>query len=165
MHVHASVMHMHIVLPVFHKAAYGKKIIKVRYVLYVPMVIRCDRHPFNPFEVDWLAKRLRPLPREGLCEVTGAQLWVQADERETERRSLARVGQPGESPTVRDLRDWMAEEEPFLTNGTCTRISPHGLTSAHRPAGPARLRGIPGLAGILWYLSLRTPVAGATLVP
>ncbi|HEY1623666.1 MAG TPA: hypothetical protein VGG16_07685 [Streptosporangiaceae bacterium] len=45
----------------------------------------------------------------------GASLWVQADERETERRSLARVGQPGESPTVRDLRDWMAEEVPFLS--------------------------------------------------
>ncbi|HEY1625055.1 MAG TPA: hypothetical protein VGG16_14775 [Streptosporangiaceae bacterium] len=45
----------------------------------------------------------------------GASLWVQAGERETERRSLARVGQPGESPTVRDLRDWMAEEAPFLS--------------------------------------------------
>jgi hypothetical protein len=41
--------------------------------------------------------------------------WVQADERETERRSLARVGRPGESPTVRDLRAWMAEEVPFLS--------------------------------------------------
>ena len=42
-------------------------------------------------------------------------LWVQADERETERRSLARVGRPGESPTTADLRDWMAEEVPFLS--------------------------------------------------
>ena len=43
-------------------------------------------------------------------------LWVQADGRETERRSLARVGQPGESPTLRHLRDWMAEEVPFLAD-------------------------------------------------
>jgi hypothetical protein len=41
-------------------------------------------------------------------------IWVQADERETERRNLARVGQPGGSPTARHLRDWMAEEIPFL---------------------------------------------------
>jgi len=40
--------------------------------------------------------------------------WVQADERETERRNLARVGQPGGSPTARHMRDWMAEEIPFL---------------------------------------------------
>jgi hypothetical protein len=45
--------------------------------------------------------------------LTDASLWVQADERETGRRSLARVGRPGESPAVRDLRDWMAEEVPF----------------------------------------------------
>jgi hypothetical protein len=43
-----------------------------------------------------------------------ALIWVQSDEREAERRSLARVGQPGGSQTVRDLRGWMAEEEPFL---------------------------------------------------
>jgi hypothetical protein len=46
-----------------------------------------------------------------LIDVT---IWVQADERETERRNLARVGQPGGSPTARHLRDWMAEEIPFL---------------------------------------------------
>jgi hypothetical protein len=36
-------------------------------------------------------------------------IWVQADEPETERRNLARVGQPG-------CRDWMAEEVPFLAD-------------------------------------------------
>jgi hypothetical protein len=42
--------------------------------------------------------------------LTDAAVWVQADERETEHRNLARVGQPGESPTVQHMRDWMAEE-------------------------------------------------------
>jgi len=40
-------------------------------------------------------------------------IWVQSDERETERRNLARVGQPGGMPTEQDHRDWMAEEMPF----------------------------------------------------
>jgi hypothetical protein len=43
-------------------------------------------------------------------------IWVQSDQREAERRSLARVGQPGGPRTVRDLREWMAEEEPFLAD-------------------------------------------------
>jgi hypothetical protein len=46
--------------------------------------------------------------------LTDVAMWIQADERETERRNLARVGQPGGSPTVQHLRDWMAEEMPFL---------------------------------------------------
>ena len=41
-------------------------------------------------------------------------VWVQSDEREAERRNLARVGQPGGSPSERHMRDWMAEEVPFL---------------------------------------------------
>jgi len=45
-----------------------------------------------------------------------ALIWVQSDEREAERRSLARVGQPGGSRTVRDLRGWMGEEGPFLAD-------------------------------------------------
>ncbi len=40
--------------------------------------------------------------------------WIQSDERETERRNLVRVGQPGGSPTVKHMRDWMAEEMPFV---------------------------------------------------
>ena len=51
------------------------------------------------------------------CEIaslTDVSLWVQSDEQETERRNLARVGQPGDSPTIQHLRDWMAEEVPFL---------------------------------------------------
>ncbi len=45
-----------------------------------------------------------------------AAIWVQADETETERRNLARVGHPGGSATVPDHRDWMAEEVPFLAD-------------------------------------------------
>lgn len=46
--------------------------------------------------------------------LTDVAIWVQSDERETERRNLARVGPPGDSPTVQHYRDWMAEEVPFL---------------------------------------------------
>lgn len=52
--------------------------------------------------------------RRESAHLTDAAIWVQADERETERRSLARVGQPGGPQTARHLRDWMAEEIPFL---------------------------------------------------
>ncbi len=52
--------------------------------------------------------------RRETVHLTDAVIWVQADERETERRNLARVGQPGGPPTVQHLRDWMAEEVPFL---------------------------------------------------
>jgi ribosomal protein S18 acetylase RimI-like enzyme len=41
-------------------------------------------------------------------------IWVQADDAETERRNLARVGTPHGSATVQDHLDWMAEETPFL---------------------------------------------------
>lgn len=42
-----------------------------------------------------------------------AAIWVQSDERETERRNLARVGGPDGMPTEQDHRQWMAEEVPF----------------------------------------------------
>jgi hypothetical protein len=54
--------------------------------------------------------------RRESAHLTDAAIWVQADERETERRNLARVGQPGGSPTVQHMRDWMAEEIPFLAS-------------------------------------------------
>jgi hypothetical protein len=54
--------------------------------------------------------------RPDIARLTDAAIWVQADERETELRSLARVGQPGGSPTVRHMRAWMAEEIPFLAD-------------------------------------------------
>jgi hypothetical protein len=54
--------------------------------------------------------------RRETAHLTGAAVWVQSDEREAERRSVARVGQPGDSPTLRHLRDWMAEEVPFLAD-------------------------------------------------
>jgi hypothetical protein len=54
--------------------------------------------------------------RRETAHLTDAAIWVQADERETERRNLARVGQPGGPPTLQHLRDWMAEERPFLAD-------------------------------------------------
>ncbi len=54
--------------------------------------------------------------RRESAHLTDAAIWVQADERETEHRNLVRVGQPGESPTVEHMRDWMAEEIPFLAS-------------------------------------------------
>ena len=52
--------------------------------------------------------------RRESAHLTDAAIWMQADERETERRNLLRVGHPGGSPTVQRMRDWMAEEIPFL---------------------------------------------------
>ena len=52
--------------------------------------------------------------RRETARLTDTAIWVQADERETGRRNLARVAQPGGSPTVQHLRGWMAEEVPFL---------------------------------------------------
>jgi len=54
--------------------------------------------------------------RREAAHLVDALVWVQADQREAERRSLARVGQPGGPATVGDLREWMAEEEPFLAD-------------------------------------------------
>ena len=52
--------------------------------------------------------------RRESTHLTDTAVWVQSDERETGRRTLARVGQPGEPPTVQHARDWMTEEVPFL---------------------------------------------------
>jgi len=52
--------------------------------------------------------------RREAAHLVDALIWVQSDQREAARRSLARVGQPGGPRTVQDLREWMAEEEPFL---------------------------------------------------
>jgi hypothetical protein len=54
--------------------------------------------------------------RRESAHLTDAAIWVQADEREVERRSLARIGKPGDSPTVQAWRDWMAEELPFVAD-------------------------------------------------
>jgi hypothetical protein len=54
--------------------------------------------------------------RRESAALTDVSVWVQADEAETERRSLARVGKPDQSPTVQHLRDWMSEERPFLAD-------------------------------------------------
>ena len=52
--------------------------------------------------------------RAEVSDLIDALVWVQADQQEAERRSLARVGQPGGARTVEDHREWKAEEEPFL---------------------------------------------------
>jgi hypothetical protein len=52
--------------------------------------------------------------RRETAHLVDAAIWVQSDEREAERRSLARVGQPGGPLTARHYRDWMAEEMPFV---------------------------------------------------
>jgi hypothetical protein len=54
--------------------------------------------------------------RSEAAHLVDALVWVQSDQREAQRRSLARVGQPGGPRTARDLREWMAEEEPFLAD-------------------------------------------------
>jgi hypothetical protein len=51
--------------------------------------------------------------RAAAAHLIDALVWVQSDARETERRSLARVGKPGGPLTVGHLRAWMAEEMPF----------------------------------------------------
>jgi hypothetical protein len=52
--------------------------------------------------------------RRESARLIDAAIWVQSDEREIERRSRARVGQPGNAPTVADWQAWMAEEVPFV---------------------------------------------------
>ena len=52
--------------------------------------------------------------RRETAHLVDALVWVQADQGEAERRSLARIGQPGGPRTAGALREWMAEEEPFL---------------------------------------------------
>jgi hypothetical protein len=54
--------------------------------------------------------------RREAAHLVDALIWVQSDQREAERRGLARIGQPGGSGTARDLREWMAVEEPFLAD-------------------------------------------------
>jgi hypothetical protein len=51
--------------------------------------------------------------RTECASLIDAVIWVQSDERVTERRNLARVGQPGGMPSERQHREWMAEEIPF----------------------------------------------------
>jgi hypothetical protein len=52
--------------------------------------------------------------RSAVSGLIDALVWVQSDLQEAERRSLARVGQPGGPRTVGDYREWMAEEDPFV---------------------------------------------------
>ena len=54
--------------------------------------------------------------RREAAPLVDALIWMQSDQRVAERRSLARVGQPDGPRTARDLREWMAEEEPFLAD-------------------------------------------------
>jgi hypothetical protein len=54
--------------------------------------------------------------RRESAHLTDAAIWVQSDEREIERRSRARVGKPGNAPTVGAWQAWMAEEMPFVAD-------------------------------------------------
>jgi RimJ/RimL family protein N-acetyltransferase len=97
--------------------------------------------------------------RRESAHLTDAVIWVQADEPETERRNLARVGGPDGLPTVVDHRDWMAEEEPFLAGqrpweradlvvcGTPELFYDPGteVVVAPPPSGPRVVRASPGL--------------------
>jgi hypothetical protein len=51
--------------------------------------------------------------RRECADLIDAAIWVQSDERVTERRNLARVGQPDGMATEQEHREWMAEEIPF----------------------------------------------------
>jgi hypothetical protein len=51
--------------------------------------------------------------RREVANLMDALIWVQSDEREAERRALARIGKPNEPPTIRNYREWMAGEMPF----------------------------------------------------
>ena len=48
-----------------------------------------------------------------MAHLLDALIWVQSEEREAERRVLARIGKPNEAPTLRHHREWLAEERPF----------------------------------------------------
>jgi hypothetical protein len=52
--------------------------------------------------------------RRETASLIDAVIWVQADEREIERRSRARLGKPGQAPDEQHWLDWMSEEIPFL---------------------------------------------------
>ncbi len=54
--------------------------------------------------------------RRETADLTDALMWVQSDQREATRRSLARVGQTGGPASVEALRAWMSEEDPFLAD-------------------------------------------------
>jgi hypothetical protein len=51
--------------------------------------------------------------RRECAHLIDVAIWVQSDERETERRNLSRLGQPDGLPTEQDHRQWMTEEIPF----------------------------------------------------
>jgi hypothetical protein len=51
--------------------------------------------------------------RQETAGLVDALFWVQSDQDEAHRRSLARVGTPGGPPTVANLDAWMSEEVPF----------------------------------------------------
>jgi hypothetical protein len=49
-----------------------------------------------------------------VSDLIDALVRVQADQREADRRSLARAGQPGAARAVGNHQEWVAEEDPFL---------------------------------------------------
>ena len=51
--------------------------------------------------------------RREVMDLMDALIWVQSDEREAERRAMARIGTPNGDPTPQAYLAWMAEEIPF----------------------------------------------------
>jgi hypothetical protein len=105
--------------------------------------------------------------RRETAHLTDAAVWVQSDEREAERRSVARVGQPGDSPSLRHLRDWMAEEVPFLADQRpWERADLVACGTPQIPCDPATELVVappPGHRELSYYAKLRpawTPRAG-----
>ena len=76
--------------------------------------------------------------RKEVAHLLDALVWVQSDEREAERRVLARIGKPGEAPTLRHHREWMAEERPFnLAQRTWERAGVIVCGTPQIPCDPA----------------------------
>jgi hypothetical protein len=76
--------------------------------------------------------------RSEAADLTDALIWVQSDEREAERHSLARIGKPGGPATEGHLRAWMAEEIPFnAAQRTWARADLVACGTPHIPYDPA----------------------------
>ena len=88
--------------------------------------------------------------RRETASLIDAAIWVQADEREIERRSRVRLGKPGQAPDEQHWLDWMSEEVPFVaaqrsweraglvvcgTPGIACNPATEIVIAASRPAG------------------------------
>jgi hypothetical protein len=75
--------------------------------------------------------------RNEVAYLLDALIWVQSDEREAERRVLARIGKPNEAPTLGHHHEWMAEERPFnITQRTWERADLIACGTPQIPCDP-----------------------------